>query len=327
MAQGGLHALLQRGRRPRPALEGGADLREHPGVALRGAADHHVRAAGFFQHAPGVRARAHVAIAQNGNVHGAHDFGDDPPVGLSGVELIARAGVDGHGARALAFANAGHFGGVDAGCVPAGAYLRRHRQLRRPHGGAHHLSQQFRLAHQGAALAVADDLRRGAAKVEVDKGKALAFQLFGGAGDVLRLAAKELQPGRALTGEARQKLRGVAVFAPGEHPALGREHLAHRPVRALLKAEHARGRVGDARHRRQPHERRGGLPRQRHAHPPCKVAAAERAYCRRVFFAPVYPSRLVMNECGGTDLVSQVLPPMTLPLPTVTSPPRMVAPA
>ena len=44
-------------------------------------------------------------------------------------------------------------------------------------------------------------------------------------------------------------------------------------------------------------------------------------------FASVYPSRLVMNECGGTDLVSQVLPPMTLPLPTVTSPPRMVAPA
>ena len=43
-------------------------------------------------------------------------------------------------------------------------------------------------------------------------------------------------------------------------------------------------------------------------------------------FAP-QPSRLVMNECGGTDLVSQVLPPMTLPLPTVTSPPRMVAPA
>ena len=40
-----------------------------------------------------------------------------------------------------------------------------------------------------------------------------------------------------------------------------------------------------------------------------------------------HPSRLVMNECGGTDLVSHVLPPMTLPLPTVTSPPRMVAPA
>ena len=44
-------------------------------------------------------------------------------------------------------------------------------------------------------------------------------------------------------------------------------------------------------------------------------------------FGAAQPSRLVMKELGGTDLVNQVFPPMTLPLPTVTSPPRMVAPA
>ena len=185
-----------------------------------------------------VRARAHVAVAKYRNVHGAHDLGDHPPIGMSGIELVARAGVDGHGARALALADAGHLGGIDAwthpsrrGSSPSPAVSSRARRRARLRPAA------FGSRIRALPSPLPTIFGAGQPKLRSIKAKPSPSSSLRGEANVFRFAAKELQTGSALAGEARQKFHGVAVFPPGEHPALGREHLAHRPRRALLKAE------------------------------------------------------------------------------------------
>ena len=69
-------------------------------------------------------------------------------------------------------------------------------------------------------------------------------------GDVIRLAAEQLQARGTFARQTGEDVLGVAVFAPGKHPALGGQHLAHRPCAAHFRAQKSHARIRDARHRR-----------------------------------------------------------------------------
>src|SRR5450432_4138088 len=70
-------------------------LGKNPGVGGGGAADHDGVATCFLDHAGGVFGSVDVAVADDGNLDGLLDAGDEGPVGVAGVALGAGAGVDG----------------------------------------------------------------------------------------------------------------------------------------------------------------------------------------------------------------------------------------
>ena len=87
--------------------------------------------------------------------------------------------MDGHGRRPGRFHELRQLRRVAAALVPALAHLHRHRHGNGLHDRLHDPRGPFRVAHEGAAVAVVHDLRHRAAHVDVEKIRAGQLQRKG----------------------------------------------------------------------------------------------------------------------------------------------------
>ena len=193
-------ALLKRRRgqalaRPEVVRE----LAENPRISLRRAADHDGVAARRRADRVEIVIRAHVAVGDDGHAHGLLDAADDVPVRLAAVELLARAAVHGDGVDARGLGAPCELDDVYVLLVPAHAHLDGHGHLHRAADGREDALRLFRLAHERGALAVLDDLRRGATHVEVeDVGRAERLDVACRLGRHLRRVREDLHRERPL---------------------------------------------------------------------------------------------------------------------------------
>ena len=239
-------------RRPRQALarpEVVRELAENPRIPLRRAADHDGVAARRRADGIEVVIGAHVTVGDDGHAHGLLDAADDVPVRLAAVELLARAAVHGDGVDARGLGAPCELDDVYVLLVPAHAHLDGHGHLHRAADGREDALRLFRLAHERGALAVLDDLRRGAAHVEIeDVGRAERLDVACRLGRHLRRIRKDLHRERPLAG-LRGEHRERALIP--EMDALARYHLRVAERAAHLVRDDAVGRIRDARHRRE----------------------------------------------------------------------------
>ena len=169
MAQDDRSALLhRRPRQPLARLEIMGELAEDPGIALCGTADHDAVAARDRADLVEVVERAHVTVGDDRDLDRALDGADDLPVRTARVELLARAAVHGDGIHAGFLRQLRHLNDIDRRLVPALAHLDRHGHLDRLADGRENGERALWVTHQGRALPILDDLRRGAAHVEVE---------------------------------------------------------------------------------------------------------------------------------------------------------------
>ena len=152
-----------------------------------------------------------VAVGDDRDRHRVLDGADRRPVGCPGVELAARAAVDGDHPDAGGLGAARQLGRVDRGVVPAEPHLQRHRQRR---GADRRLDQGQRMvevAHQRRAGVAARHLLGRAAHVDVDDVGAGVGRGPGALGHPVRLAAGELDDMGAVAGALGPEQRlGVA---------------------------------------------------------------------------------------------------------------------
>ncbi len=113
---------------------------------------------------------------------------------------------------------------------------------------------QGRILEQGTPLAVAGDLRGGAAHVQVDPGKAPVRQKGGGPSHVLRHAAKDLGGQEPLPLPGPDQVEGGLA---AEAQRLGADHLGNRGGATLFAAKRPEGAVRHPRHGREPKPSRG----------------------------------------------------------------------
>ena len=144
------------------------ELAEDPRIALCGTADHDAIAARDRANLVEVVECAHVTVGDDGDLDGALHFADDLPVRMPRVELLARAAVHGDGIHTGFLRQLRHLDDIDRRLVPALAHLDRHGHLDRLADGRENGERALWVAHQCRALPVLDDLRRGAAHVEVE---------------------------------------------------------------------------------------------------------------------------------------------------------------
>src|SRR6185312_13104925 len=100
-----------------------SDLAEDPGIGGGGAADHNSVAASLVDEGGGVFGRAHVSVADNGDGNCVLYGGDPLPARLTGVALLAGAGMQGDGSKAGLLRDAGQLHANDVVVVPAEANL------------------------------------------------------------------------------------------------------------------------------------------------------------------------------------------------------------
>ena len=229
--------------------------------------------------------------------------GDRVPVGLPGVGLRDGAPVQrDRGARRTPGRSGrrrGRSGGRRRGpCGSSSSPARRTARPRRPRA-SRISAEQPALPRQRSPAALAGHLGHRAAEVEVDVGDAVL-----GAEDLGRPCRR--RPGRCRragpSGRSRARRRPACPgCARRARPARGGDHLADVEPGALLGAQPAVGRVGDARHRREHH---GGLDAQR---PEGQRRWAGRTWphCR--------------GRGGDAETVSSVRRPSSAPLPFLSA--------
>ncbi len=207
--------------------------------------------AGLRHHAARVIHRLDVPVPGHGDANGVDDLGDDRPRGLPGELLGPGARVDRDGVDALGLGHLRDLDRVQVRVVPAAADLDRQRDADRgphgpkdPRGGGH-------VAHERRALALAGDPLDRAAHVEVHDVGPQGLASGRGLGERVGMLAEELHRERALgrvVGGRGDRVRGLVEDRGGVHLLGGRE-----PAPALPRHE-AEGRVGRARHGREPRE-------------------------------------------------------------------------
>ena len=139
--------------------------------------------------------------------------------------------------------------GVDASLVPAAAHLDRDGHRRGPHNRFRHAHGLLRVAHEGRAVAVGDNLPHWAAHVDVhDVRTADLRRKAGRLGHADRIAAENLDARGVLAGEELQQPPALAVLIAQR---LRADHLRHGQPRPQLRADLPEREVGHAGHRGQ----------------------------------------------------------------------------
>ena len=234
-------------------------LPEDPGVAERASRDDRQVAARLFQHPQGVLRGEDVSVARHRDVERVLDPADDAPVGLAAVILLPRAPVHGdHRSARFLHAQGERHRVHRMGFVETDAHLDGDRFAGRFHRRLHQFLCQRRALQQRRTFAVLDDLRHGAAHVEVDADVRAVFQLFRRELQHQWFGTEQLDAHRTFAlMDAQQVFRvGVAVIQP-----LRGDHLREGHRSALFEADAPERAV---RHPRQGRQREGGFPLRQH---------------------------------------------------------------
>src|SRR3989441_8944415 len=235
--QGGLDQRAVSPDDPRLLLAGNGEADENPGGAEGAATDHDRGAAGRADHGPRVVVAPHIAVAGDRDPHRVDDRGDDLPGREAGELLRARARVDGDRVDALALGEPRDLDRVHRAVVPAAADLDREGHADRLSQSAEDQQGGERVAHEGGALALGDDLRDGAAHVEVDRVGALGLEPPRRLRQDVRVRAQELHRDRVLLREVPREGDGVAVALD---EGAGVDLLAREEARAALARDEPR---------------------------------------------------------------------------------------
>src|SRR5271165_171983 len=167
-------------------------LAENPWVSSSSAANHHRVAPRFSYDTLGIHGCLHVAVADDGNLHGLLYGGDQVPVGAAGVTLRAGARVHGDGLDTGRFGELRDLDGHDGGFVPAGAEFDGQRNAHCGAHGAENLFESREIAEE-ARPAAFHHFFGGAAEIDVHGVVAQVFHHFGGVGHDFRVGTKELR--------------------------------------------------------------------------------------------------------------------------------------
>ena len=258
---------LRRGR----AVKCGGDLGQDPRATLRAAPHHHALCARLRQRALCAWRIDDIAIGDDGNGDRVADRADRGPIGLTLVELTARASVDGDHLHPCAFGARGDLGRVQHRIIPAQPCLERDRHLDRPHHRRDQGQRMVRIAHQRRAGIAIRHLFGGATHVDVDDGGTLRFGDAGGLGHPMGLAARDLHGGAACI---IAQLGACAHRGLGHHHLGACHHLGHHKTRPEARNEVAKGPIRYARHWRQQDRRRKRDIRQLKSHVlnPCALS-------------------------------------------------------
>ncbi len=229
-------------------------LEEDPRVLHSPAPDHHPVGPAVAQAHKGIGSGHHIPAADHRDAHVAPDLGDPAPVGAALVGLLFGARVQGQGGDAGVLGDLRRLDIVQAGLVPAGAELQRHRHAHGGRDGAQHLGQLRQILEQGRAVAAARHLGRGAAAVDVDDIGAELLDAGRRRSDELGLVTAELHRQRALLGV---KVEQVVPLERLRADAGGVGHLgADQAAAAQAQDDPPEDRVRHPGHRRQDDVRR-----------------------------------------------------------------------
>ena len=189
-------------------------------------------------------------------MHRVLDVANKGPISLTGVELLARAAMDGDHANAAGLRDTGEIGRIQAVMVPAHAHLERDRHRH----GLHHGFQNARggnfIAHERAARALAKRhfLDR-AAEIDIHHGGAAIHHQLGCFRHGCRVAAGQLHGSGAAKPIQFRHFQRLAVFP---HHGLRGDHLRHHHGCAERPREAPEGLVSHTGHRGQDDRRRNG---------------------------------------------------------------------
>ncbi|MPN01708.1 hypothetical protein SDC9_148919 [bioreactor metagenome] len=167
--------------------------------------------------------------------------------------------MNGHERRAALLADAGELRRVHVRRVPALSKLHTHRHMRAVDHRLDDASRERQVEHQGAAVAIACDLWRGAAHVEINESQLpaeIVLQNRNRVGQRLRLAAKELHAKRRILRLCKIQRPGLLAFVA---QALGADHFGCDEIRPVFQTELAKRAIRKPRHRS---EAEGGTSRR-----------------------------------------------------------------
>ena len=240
------------------AAEGVGQVAEQPRSAEAAPAHHHPVAPGGLDHGQGVGRLPQIAVAQHGDGGDLSLEGSDgSPVGRPRVELLGRAGVQGHSDHPLALGDAtglqeGHVGRVDPDPHLDG---HRHRSGR-PHRGGHDGPEQDPMDREGGPASLPGDFSGRASEVEVDVVDTdLVDQSTDGGLHHLRIDAAQLDAAYRLVGTEGGHPQGFGVAL--DQGASG-DHLAHVQAGSVGAAQAAEGDIGHPGHGGEYHRRVDG---------------------------------------------------------------------
>lgn len=239
--------------RAHPLRPHAADAPGEEGIGHRAATEHDVGAAGGGADGAPAGHVPHLAVGDHRHGHRLADARHPLPAHPRPVAVGFRSRVHHQLLHAAGFQRPRAVEGPRR-VVDAQPHLGAQSQSRR-HGGAHcggDVVQQFRLAEQGRAAAVAVDQRRRAAEVEIDARRREPGQAGGVPGEALRVRAHQLHAHRRAGFGARagEQLRADAGEALSRQQGAGDAHeLGDAPVVAPGARQHpAQDVVGEALH-------------------------------------------------------------------------------
>ena len=177
------------------------DALEEPGTSQSGAPNHHAVAAGVVEHAAGIFAGMHIAIADDRHLAGSvFDGGDHIPVGRAAVTLPGEARMHGDCLRAHRFGRFREGNGRDDAIFKTAADFDRHRRIDRLHHRLDHRSRRLDITQQSRPAAFLGDLGYPAAHIDINDISAMIDYDAGCFGDYQRVDAKKLRGDRAFVG-------------------------------------------------------------------------------------------------------------------------------
>ena len=239
--------LLQRRRlRQRLAVQCCRQCGKQPRVAVSAATNHQAVAACLLQHPQSVCYRKDIAVAKHRHIHCLLYVGNNAPVSLALVKLLACTSVYGNSAHACCLHGTRNLHRVAVGIVPARAELYRHRNLDSLHHRRQNIMRQLRILHQRRAFAVIDNLRHRAAHIEINHISAAGLYHACSLGQLRRHAAEKLNRRRTLAVIDTQHFGSLDVFV---QQTLGTHHLRHRHTAAQTAADQAKRQIRNACHR------------------------------------------------------------------------------
>ncbi len=227
-----------------PGCEIARELAGEPWPALRATPDHHRIGAGRSKRHNSILVRANVAIDDDGDRDHVLDGPHCAPVGMSVIELTARATVHRDQAYACLLGPACEFRGVDRTLVPAQPHLegdgdadRGDRRLDQPQG-------MVEITHQRGSGLPTGDVPRRASHVDVDNLGARVDRDARALGHPVRFASCELNDMNADT----VGLRPPSHILPPSHQSSACGHLGHHQAGAEQRGHAPKRAVRHARH-------------------------------------------------------------------------------
>jgi len=221
-------------------------LVEDPRPADSPPRDHHPRTPRVLEDRLRHRGAEHIATGDDRNAQHLHKAPRAPMVGLAGEALGDGPGMHRDRRHADLLKARPQLQVALIAVVAPGADLARHRHPGRLHNGLRDGHCAVRVAHEGRPAPGLEDLRHGAAHVDVDDVRARAFQVGDGIGHGLGLGAEDLEGYRVLARVAGKQGEALGVVAG---KALDRHHLRAHQVRPRTVTQYAQRQVREPCHR------------------------------------------------------------------------------